>query len=139
MTVDIALQLRGLCRAVLLGGMLGIVYDLMRVMRRRIPLPILGGVLDFLFWVGATTALFLFSHEAWDGQIRLYGAVFCFLGGTVYFWGVSPVVLKIFFFLADLTARILGILTLPGRGLEQLFKRFKKFAKISFLSGKNGV
>lgn len=139
MTVDIARQLQGLCQAVLLGGVLGVVYDLMRVVRRRLPVPFLGGALDFLFWVGATAALFLFSHRAWDGQIRIYGALFCMLGGGAYFWGISPLVLKIAFLTVDLTAKILGILTLPVRGLARLFKRFEKFAKTSFLSGKNGV
>jgi len=139
MTVDIARQLQGLCQAVLLGGALGVVYDLMRVVRRRIPLPFLGGTLDFLFWVGATAALFLFSRQAWYGQIRMYGALFCMLGGGAYFWGISPAVLKLTFLMADLTAKILGILTLPVRGLARLFKRFEKFAKTSFLSGKNGV
>lgn len=132
MSVDIARQLRGLCQAVLLGGALGVVYDLMRVMRRRIPLRWLGSVLDFSFWVAATVALFLFSHEAWDGQIRLYGAVFCMVGGGVYFWALSPPVLSVFFFLADMAQRILGILTLPARVLGRLFKRFGKNAKNIF-------
>lgn len=132
MSVDIARQMQGLCQAVLLGGALGVMYDVMRVLRRRVPLRGLGGMLDFLFWVAATVALFLFSHEAWDGQIRLYGAVFCFAGGAVYFWGISPLVLGVCFFLADALRRVLGILTLPGRLLGRLFKRFGKNAKNIF-------
>jgi len=132
MTVDIARQLQGLCQAVLLGGALGVVYDLMRVLRRRVPLPFLGGILDFLFWVAATAALFRFSQSAWDGQIRMYGAVFCFLGGALYFWGVSPVVLGVLSFLADVLTRLLGILTFPGRLVRRLFKRFGKIAKNIF-------
>ena len=139
MTGDIARQLQGLCRAVLLGGGLGVFYDLLRIIRRRFPVPVLGGVLDFLFWVAATVALFLFSRDAWDGQIRLYGAVFCLLGGAAYFWGVSPLVMGLLFFLTNLAARVLGILTFPGRILGRVFKRFGKFAKTSFLSEKNGV
>lgn len=139
MTVDIARQLQGLCQAVLLGGALGIVYDLMRVLRRSIPLGWLTGLLDFLFWVMSTLALFRFSHAAWDGQIRLYGAVFCMLGGAAYFWGVSPLILGVLFGLTALLRRILGILTFPVRLLGRLFKRFGKIAKTSFLSRKNGV
>jgi len=132
MTVDIARQLQGLCQAMLLGGVLGIVYDMMRVMRRRLPLPFLEGTLDFLFWMIATAALFRFSQTAWDGQIRLYGAVFCLTGGAVYFWGISPLVLRVAFFLTDVFAKLLGILTLPGRVLGRVFKRFGKFAKNIF-------
>ena len=139
MTGDIARQLQGLCRAVLLGGSLGILYDLMRVIRRRTRLPGIEYALDLLFWATATIALFLFSHETWNGQIRLYGALFCLLGGTAYFWGISPLLLRLLLLLTALTERLLGILTFPCRSLCRVFKRFGKFAKTSFLSRKNGV
>ena len=139
MTVDIARQLQGLCRAILLGGMLGVLYDLMRIVRRRIRLPFLGGILDFLFWVATTAALFLFSHEVWDGQIRIYGAVFCLLGGWAYFWGISPLVVGMLLFLSALAAHLLGLLTFPARTLGRVFKNFVKFAKTSFLSRKKRV
>ena len=139
MTADIAQQLQGLCRAVLLGGGLGILYDLMRIIRRRIRLPGVEYTLDFLFWVIATVALFLFSHEAWNGQIRLYGALFCLLGGSAYFWGISPLVLSVLLRLTALIETVFGILTFPCRSLQRVFKRFGKFAKTSFLSEKNGV
>lgn len=132
MSVDIARQGQAVCQALLLGGVLGLVYDLMRVLRRRIPLPGLGGALDFLFWVLATAGLFLFSQQAWDGQVRLYGAVFCFLGGAAYFWGMSPLALRLGFAVADMLGFILGILSLPVRLLARLFKRFGKFAKNIF-------
>ena len=90
MTADIARQLQALCRAVLMGGGLGVLYDLMRIVRRRVPSPVLGGILDFLFWAAATAALFLFSHETWAGQVRLYGAAFCMLvGGSLSDCGVA--------------------------------------------------
>ena len=139
MTPDIAQQLQGLCRAVLLGGGLGVLYDLMRIIRRRLPLPLLAGALDLLFWITATAALFLFSHETWNGQVRLYGAAFCLLGAAVYFRGISPLVMGLLFLLTGVAGRLLGILTFPGRVLGRVFKRFGKFAKTSFLSRKNGV
>ena len=55
--MDTRAELAVLCRAIVLGGGLGLVYDLMRVLRRRVPLPGLGGVLDFSFWVLATVSL----------------------------------------------------------------------------------
>lgn len=139
MTVDVTLQVRGMCQAVLIGGGLGVVYDLMRVLRRRLPVPGLAGTLDFLFWILATVVLFLFSHRTWGGEIRLYGAAFCLAGGAAYFWGISPLVLKVAFTLADLIRLVLGIFTVPLRLVERLFKRIVKIAKNTFLSGKNGV
>ena len=130
--MDTRAELAVLCRAIVLGGGLGLEYDLMRVIRRRVPLPGLGGILDFSFWVLATVSLFLFSQEAWAGRVRLNGAVFCFLGGTAYFWGMSPLILKTGFLLADILRRILEIFALPVRLLGGLFKRFGKIAKNIF-------
>ena len=44
-----------------LGAGLGLVYDLFRLLRRRVRLPLLGPVLDLLFWVVVTAGLFLLS------------------------------------------------------------------------------
>lgn len=130
--MDTNAELGVLCRAILLGGSLGVVYDLMRVARRRLRLPGVGGVLDFSFWVLATAALFLFSQQAWAGRVRLYGAAFCFLGGTAYFWGLSPFFLKFLLALADMLALILGILFLPTRILGRILKRIGKNVKYPF-------
>ena len=127
-----ALQVQGMCRAVLLGGSLGFLYDALRLTRQCLPWRWVEWVLDLGFWLWATAALFSFSHAVWGGQVRLYGAVFCALGSGVYFWGISPVVLAFF-------RRLLGILTRPARGAAKLFQRIGKFAKTSFLSGENKV
>lgn len=139
MTVDVALQVRGMCQAVLLGGALGVVYDLMRVARRCVPLRWLEVVLDLVFWLIATAALFVFSHCAWGGEVRLYGALFCLMGGGAYFFGVSPCVLPPVMAFLGFLRRVLGVLSRPLRYLLCLFRRIEKFAKTSFLSGKNGV
>lgn len=139
MSVDIARQLGGLCQAVLLGGALGLVYDALRLARRLLPRRGVAAALDLLFWGIATAALFVFSHRAWDGQIRWYGAVFCTFGGTAYFWGISPAVMRVSLWLTGVLGRILSILTLPLRRGGVALKRFVKIIKNSFLSGKNGV
>ena len=130
--MDTAAELVVLCRAILLGGGLGLVYDLMRVVRRRLPLPGVEGVLDLSFWILATTGLFLFSQEAWNGRVRLYGAVFCFMGGAAYFWGLSPVFLGLFFRLADIFSFALGILLFPARALGKILRRIEKNVKTPF-------
>lgn len=139
MSVDIARQLGGLCQAVLLGGALGLVYDALRLTRRLLPRRGVAAALDLLFWMVATAALFVFSHRAWGGQIRWYGAVFCAMGGAAYFWGISPTVMRVSLWLAGILGRILSILTLPARRGGAALKRFVKITKTSFLSGKNGV
>ena len=110
MTIDVIQQGRALCQALLLGAVLGMLYDLFRILRVRVKVPLLGPALDLLFWIVATLTLFLWSQEAWGGRIRLYGAVFCVVGGGVYFWGLSRFFLWLGYRMADGAAILLGIL-----------------------------
>ena len=48
MTVDVAQQGRALCQALLLGGAMGVVYDLFRILRVRVKVRLLGPLLDLL-------------------------------------------------------------------------------------------
>ena len=126
MTVDIAQQGRALCQALLLGAALGVTYDLFRILRVRIRVPLLGPLLDLLFWLLATPALFLWSQDAWGGQIRLYGAAFCLLGGSAYFWVISRWFLKLGYLCADVAGLLLGILTFPLGIARRFLKKIRK-------------
>ena len=77
-------------QAVLLGLAAGVLYDLFRILRVRVRLPLLGPVLDLLFWLTLTVTLFLWSQWAWGGPVRLYGAAFLFLGGGGLLRAVQP-------------------------------------------------
>ena len=65
MTVDVAAQGAALVQAVLLGLAAGVLYDLFRILRVRVRLPLLGPALDLLFWLTLTVTLFLWSQWAW--------------------------------------------------------------------------
>ena len=65
MTVDIAAQQAALLQAAALGLAAGLLYDLFRVLRCRVCLPLLGPALDLLFWLVLTGVLFLWSQWAW--------------------------------------------------------------------------
>ena len=56
MSGEVARQLQVLCQALLLGGAMGLAYDLLRIVRVRLRLPLAEGALDLLFWLGATAA-----------------------------------------------------------------------------------
>ena len=75
-------------------------------------LPVVGPLLDLVFWLVATGTLFLWSQGAWGGQIRFYGALFCMAGGGVYFWVISPWFLKLGY--------------LPAGPREGCFKKIRK-------------
>ena len=100
-------------QALALGGCAGVLYDLFRVVRARVRLRLLGGVLDLLFWMAVTAALFLWSLEAWGGWIRLYGAAGLFAGGVIYFLVCSRWTLKLGYFAADVAGLLLRVLLLP--------------------------
>ena len=135
MTVDVAAQGAALLQAVVLGLATGVLYDLFRILRVRIHFPVLGQILDLLFWIVLTVTLFLWSQWAWGGPVRLYGVAFLFLGGAVYFWAFSRWLLWIGYRAADLAALLLGILVLPLIALNHVRKKIKKLAKNIFLSG----
>ena len=70
MTVDVAAQGAALVQAVLLGLAAGVLYDLFRILRVRVRLPLLGPALDLLFWLTLTVTLFLWSQWAWGAPVR---------------------------------------------------------------------
>ena len=135
MTISVEQQAAAVVQAVCLGLLVGLIYDLMRIMRVRLKIPFLGSFLDFLFWVSVTMVLFLWSQVAWGGEIRLYGAAFLFLGGVLYFWGLSIWVLKVGYLGADFLTLIWRILTLPWMCIKTTGKKMKKIAKKTFHFG----
>ena len=58
-------------QALLLGAAAGLLYDLFRIVRARVPLPVLGSVLDLVFWICVTFALFFWSLDAGGGRSGL--------------------------------------------------------------------
>ena len=62
MTVDVAAQGAALAQAVLLGATAGVLYDLFRILRVRVRLPLLGPALHLLLWLALTVTLFVWSQ-----------------------------------------------------------------------------
>lgn len=58
MGVDLLDQALTFLGAAGLGTALGLVYDLFRILRRRVRLPLLGSALDLLFWALVTAGFF---------------------------------------------------------------------------------
>lgn len=118
--------------AVLLGAALGLVYDFFRVLRRRLRLPLLGTVLDLLFWVLVTVGLFLYAILKGGGQLRLYMTVALFLGAVVYFLTLSRPALIFADLVADALTAFFRILVLPVIILARFAKKLKNFSKQHF-------
>ena len=71
MGVDLLDQALTFLGAAGLGTALGLVYDLFRILRRRVRLPLLGSALDLLFWALVTAGLFLYAIAAGGGDIAI--------------------------------------------------------------------
>ena len=118
-----------------LGAGLGLVYDLFRLLRRRVRLPLLGPVLDLLFWVVVTAGLFLYAISAGGGELRIYMALALFLGAAAYFLLLSRPVRFFSERMADAAALLWRLavspLVLLGRQGKKIEKTAKKLLPLS--------
>ena len=127
MELSVEAQALSLLGGLLLGGSMGLVYDLFRILRWKIPLRGLGAALDLIFWVGCTAALFLYAQWAERGEVRGYLALSLLVGGGAYFALISPLVRKIL-------NQILRILGVPLRMILAVLKKIRKKQKNLFSS-----
>ena len=132
-------QLLSLGTALLLGVLVGLFYDGLRVLRSRLPIPLLGGLLDLLFWAAVTVALFCHALEMEDGVVRIYMAAGVFGGAAGYFLLLSPPVYGLACRLADAIAFLLGLLVLPLRLIWYVCKKIAAGAKKASIIGGNGI
>lgn len=127
-------QIHALLQAVVLGCCVGLLYDLFRVIRVRVRLPLLAGLLDFLFWVSVTVSLFIHAVVAQQGVVRGYMIAAVLGGAVIYFCAVSFLVLKIGYLVADVFSIIWNILTTPIRLILALVKKIIEIIKKAFHS-----
>lgn len=132
MEISVAAQAVSLAGALALGVAVGLLYDLFRILRVRIPWRVMGGFLDLVFWLLVTAALFVYTVAVGDGRVRFF-LVAAILGGAVaYFLLLSRWALKLGYLFADLLGLLWRLLTLPVTGLLAICKKIKKIAKNHF-------
>ncbi len=92
MTITIGEQLHSLLGALLLGVAAGLWYDLLRTLRYRCTPGIAVMLLDLLFWVLVTAALFCWSVAAGRGVVQISICAALLVGFLLYFRLFSPLV-----------------------------------------------
>ena len=108
---QVSQQLLVFGQSILLGLCAGLLYDLLRPFRLR--LPRLTGLLDGLYCLLTGTAVFFFLLRGADGQLRGF-VVLGALGGAVLFFGVFSELLRpVWAFWADTLAYLARLLSLP--------------------------
>lgn len=136
MTVSVWEQAYSLLGGLLLGVATGLLYELLRCVRYRVRGHIFCALLDLVFWLSVTAALFLWSVAAGRGVVQLSICAALFLGCAGYLHFLSPLCFPAFFAFTGLIARLLGLLTAPvrllGRMGEAITKKFTVFFKKHF-------
>ena len=136
MEISVAGQAASLLSALAIGALVGVLYDFFRILRARLHLPFLGAVLDLLFWLLVTAALFLHALWVGDGAVRIYYVLAILAGAWLYFMAVSRWALKIGYLLADLVGVVWKIIILPVTILTFLAKKLRAWAKKTFHYGR---
>ena len=121
MELPVSLQAVQLALAAALGMGLGVHYDILRVIRRRLPRST--HLLDFWFWLTAALACLLFTLYVGRGQFRLFFFVGLLGGSSLWFLTLSRIFRRI-------VRQIFHILGFPFRCLRKLCKKIAEFAKI---------
>lgn len=133
MEISVAEQAAAFAGAILLGFAIGVLYDLLRLFRVRVPISFLGPALDLLFWVVVVAALFLYAADATGGQVRIYVLLSVFGGAVVYFVTLSAWILGLGNLIADGAAFLGRLVRLPFRFLYFCVKKIQKNLKNLFL------
>ena len=133
MEISIAEQASAFAGAVCLGFAIGILYDLLRLLRQRVRLPLFGSVLDLLFWIVVVAAIFLFATKVTGGNVRIYVLLSVFGGSVAYFLTLSAWILGLGNLMADVIAFLGRLLRLPFLFLLLCTKKIEKILKNLFL------
>ena len=108
MSVSLQEQISTLFSCLAMGLGVGLLYDLLRLVRLPLPRRTLQEILDLLFWLGACGMLFFCGIVFGNGRVRLYMALCLLLGATAYFLLLSPWTRRALDILARAAARFLG-------------------------------
>ena len=129
MHVDLAQQLTQAGAAFVLGLASGLLYDIVRILRRRVKSFFFAAVCDGAFWRCCFSVLYLLGLSIGDGQQRGFLSVFAVLGGAAYLSIISrfllPIMEGICRFIVKILAFILSPLKFFARGAKKISKKFK--------------
>lgn len=129
-------QVRLLLQSLLLGVGIGLVYDVLRALRRHFACGRAAtAAYDTVFWLVTAAALFEFGIVFAIGQTRFFALAGAVCGACVYFALLSDAVLAVLGGLLVLAARLWGAAASAARRIYSLAERlgpsekFRAFAK----------
>ena len=139
METPITLQLYQMGLSLAAGVGLGLVYDLLRALRRTVGAA---PAADAAFWCIACAGLFCLGMAPGQGQLRIFMAACAVAGAGAYLALGSPLLLPVLCRMLAFLGRILRFflrpLGLAGRKLKKFWKTGKKFFPSHFCAFNKG-
>lgn len=132
MEIDSLAQLSILLRSVLLGWGLGLLYDLLRAIRRRAGNTWLPPALDALYGLMLFLLVFLFTLRVGGGELRVFLLAGLAVGLLCFFVLCSTALRPIWDLWVEAALRLLHLLTLPFRLFLRGLKIFRDRQKKGF-------
>ena len=100
-------DLHSMFQALAAGVVMGIYYDIYRLLRRVIPFARASVAMqDLLFWVTSAVFLFFVCVRLNNGYIRIYFVVFSLIGWIIYFATAGRIVFAILDFIMKYIFRV---------------------------------
>lgn len=95
--------------SILLGAVLFLVYDVLRIFRRMVAHGnIWIGVEDFLYWLLCTAAVFVLLYRENDGMVRGFAFGGILIGMLLYYVTLSRLLIRVNVFLLSKIGRVFG-------------------------------
>lgn len=120
MSLNISVELYLLCKAIVSGVKLGVLYDFIRICRRLFRRnAVFVGIEDIVFWSASGVYVFYIMYQFNGGSMRLNAIVFIALGMLLYEVSLSRMIVKYF------SLFLLKIKNIILRLLKNVIKRIK--------------
>ena len=135
MEIQISRQLALFGQSVLLGLTAGLLYDLLRSFRLRLPRST--ALWDTLYCLAVGTGLFFFTLRRADGLLRGYVVLGALGGAVLFFCLLSPLLRPLWDFWVDTVAFFLYLMSLPLHWAENFCKKIALRGKnLFYFAGK---
>ena len=140
MNVTVADQTFIFLSCIACGIIIGLLFDLFRIIRRIIPTnEYITFLQDIIYWLIASVIVFAFILNFNNGDLRWYEFVGVFLGAGMYLLTVSTVIIETSIFILQFIFKILSlILKIISVPLMFIYRLIKKPLFVVINIGKRG-
>ena len=121
MEIELTKQALALGAAFVLGLLLGLVYDILRPLRRRAS-KAAAACIDVFYGLSAGWGVFLYAMAAPGGRLGIWELSLTLLGFLVYTWTLSDMVYR-------LTDGVYSLIMRLVLSIEKILKKFRNVTK----------